>query len=803
MIKERMTNIKERYRKYSPKAVRAIQLTMFAILLVFTVCIWILAPKNAYFGNAEKELIWYGDGWSYVNQEGEPVPVYHHYLKLQKEGESVAITKVLDDEVLQDKYLCFRVKAEEVKLYVNDCVWYDKALAERVKPQATHVKRFYQLSTEGMHAGDKVTIEFIGQERGNLVVQYFSLGNRYSIESYVLSKCAPILTVCGICLLLVLLTILVYYSAVLLGNIEGYKALWWLVGFLMWALIYLLMDCGCMELWVRKSLLLYWLSAAAMLLMPIPLIMYIKRTFYPDSLFYDLLLLANQLLVIGTVLDYVVIHLDLLEANIYVLGILLLAVLRAIIGFVLDKKKPAKEVITGSIAIMVGIVVSMLAYVGGDLIVASYLFGTSLFFYSLCMLVFTVASRTKVRREKEAEYVRLLAGEKEAAVLANEQKTRFLSHMSHEIRTPLNAVLGMNELIMRETTEENVRKYSHNIQNAGKTLLGLINDVLDFSKIDTGKMEIVEIQYSLSSLINDVVCMVRERVQNKGLELRLDISSRMPDSLLGDEIRVKQIMINLLTNAAKYTEKGWVQIRMYHLMQDEETVNLNIEIADSGIGIKEEEMPRLFRDFERLDQLKNRTIEGTGLGLNITAGLIKMMGGEIQVESRYGMGSAFFVTLPQKVVNKEPIGDYNARMKQLESQPSDIKNDVMYFGGKRALVIDDNEMNLEVIASILEMMELNVWRASGGAEALEIMENELFDIIITDDMMPGMTGTELMIMVKGNHDMANSTVPMVVLTANAVSGVAEEYVKRGFQDYLTKPIDIEQLQAVLKKYLIK
>jgi len=448
-------------------------------------------------------------------------------------------------------------------------------------------------------------------------------------------------------------------------------------------------------------------------------------------------------------------------------------------------------------------VVSMLAYVGGDLIVASYLFGTSLFFYSLCMLVFTVASRTKVRREKEAEYVRLLAGEKEAAVLANEQKTRFLSHMSHEIRTPLNAVLGMNELIMRETTEENVRKYSHNIQNAGKTLLGLINDVLDFSKIDTGKMEIVEIQYSLSSLINDVVCMVRERVQNKGLELRLDISSRMPDSLLGDEIRVKQIMINLLTNAAKYTEKGWVQIRMYHLMQDEETVNLNIEIADSGIGIKEEEMPRLFRDFERLDQLKNRTIEGTGLGLNITAGLIKMMGGEIQVESRYGMGSAFFVTLPQKVVNKEPIGDYNARMKQLESQPSDIKNDVMYFGGKRALVIDDNEMNLEVIASILEMMELNVWRASGGAEALEIMENELFDIIITDDMMPGMTGTELMIMVKGNHDMANSTVPMVVLTANAVSGVAEEYVKRGFQDYLTKPIDIEQLQAVLKKYLIK
>ncbi len=801
MLKEQITNIKQRYQKYSPKVMRVIQMMVLGILLVLTVWIWLEAPKNLYFGNSPKETIWYGDGWSYVNQEGEPVTVYHHYLKLQKEGRSVAITKILDDVVLQDKYLCFRVKAEEIRLYVNDCLWMDKTFPDKTRPYASKVKMFHQLPTRGMHAGDKITIEFIGPETGNFIVQYFSLGNRYSIESYVLTKCAPILLVCGVSLLLVLLTILIYYSAVLLGNIEGYKSLWWLVGFLVWAIIYLLMDCGCMELWIRKSVLVYWMNVSAMLLMPIPLIMYIKRTFYPMSLYYDFLLVSNQILIVGSIAEYILNAFDLLSVNIYIYVLLLLAVVRAIFGFVVEKKRPAKEVFTGSIAIFIGIVVIIGAYRRGDLIVASYLFGTSLCFYSLCMLVFTVASRTKVRREKEAEYVRLLARDKEQAELANEQKTRFLSHMSHEIRTPLNAVLGMNELIMRETTEENVRKYSHNIQSAGKTLLGLINDVLDFSKIDTGKMEIVETQYFLSSLVNDVVCMVRERVHNKGLELRIDISSNIPDNLQGDEIRVKQIMINLLTNAVKYTEKGWVQISVHHEMQDEETVGLIIEIADSGIGIKEEEMPRLFRDFERLDQLKNRTIEGTGLGLNITLGLVRMMGGEIRVESEYGKGSVFYVTIPQKVVSKDTIGDYNARMKKLESQPSDVKNDVMHFDGKRALVIDDNEMNLEVIASILEMMELNVWRASSGTEALEIMERELFDIIITDDMMPGMTGTELMIMVKGNHDMANFTVPMVVLTANAVSGVAEEYVKRGFQDYLTKPIDVEQLQAVLKKYL--
>lgn len=800
MFKEQWTKVKEVYHEKTYMIQRIMQLLALSALLVLTVWVTIEAPRSVYFGDADKEVVWYGDGWSYVDQEGEPAQVYNHYLKLQKNTRSVTIAKTLDAEVLQDKYLCFRVKAEEIRLYVNDCLWVDKTFVEHERVYGSNLKKFYQIPTNGMHAGDEIKLEFIGPHTGNYIVQYISLGNRYSVEAYVLSKCAPILFVGGICLFLVLITILVYYSAVLLGSIEGYKSLWWLIGFVMLALLYLLMDCGCMELWVRKAVLVYWLNAVTMLSMPTPLIMYIKRTFYQKSVFYDILFMANQLLIVGCVIEFVNRAFDLHSAVLYVYYILLLAVARAILGFFIEKRRAGKEVLIGSIAIFIGIAVDIMAYLHGDLIVASYLFGASLFFYSLCMLVFTVGSRSKVRKAKEAEYVQLLARDKEAAEFASKQKTRFLSHMSHEIRTPLNAVLGMNELIMRETKEENIKNYSYKIQNAGKTLLGLINDILDFSKIDTGKMEISEAEYSMSSLINDVVMMIRERVQNKGLELKLDISNSIPDKLVGDEIRVKQIMINLLTNAVKYTDHGWVKLKIQHEIHEDDIAYIGISVSDSGIGIKEEEMSKLFQDFERLDQLKNRTIEGTGLGLNITSGLVKMMGGEIWVESEYGKGSTFYAIIPQKIISMQPIGDFGSRVRQLEKHSNDVK-DVCDFSGKRTLVIDDNEMNLEVIASILEMMNFEVLRADSGEEAYEIIQKELFDIIITDDMMPGMTGTQLMLKVKSEPELLNANVPMVVLTANAVSGMAEEYISKGFQDYLTKPIDIEQLQIVLRKYL--
>lgn len=785
------------------------------ILLIFTILIWNEAPKNAYFENADKETIWYGDNWSYVNQEGEPIEVNEHYLKLKKTGEAVVITKVLDDSVLDDKYLCFRVRAKEINIYLNDELWQQKEFSDRRRPYASSVFVFYQIPVKGLKPGDKIMMEFIHDDTGNYVVQYLSLGNRYSIVSYVISKCGISMAIVGFSLLLVLMTILIYYSAVMLGRIEGYKSLWWLISFLLIGLIYSLTDCGILDLWVRKSVLVYWMNTMSFMLMPIPLLVYIKRSFFPNSKRYDVLIAINHILLIGCVIEYVIRAFDLMKSSVYVYVIILAAIITGLMGLFAEKKKPAKEVLVGSVVIGIATLVGLVAYLGGDSMGVSKLFGAALFIFSLCMLVSTVSSRAKISKEKDEAMMKILAKEKEAAESANEQKTRFLSHMSHEIRTPLNAVLGMNELILRETKDENVRKYSYNIQSAGKTLLGLINDVLDFSKIDTGKMEIVEAEYSVSSMIHDVVSMMRDRIQDKGLEFRIDVNSEIPDCLFGDEIRIKQVLINLLTNAAKYTEKGWVQIKIWHVVEMDsekkdtedgnakDEIRLCMQIADSGIGIKEEELPKLFRDFERLDQLKNRSIEGSGLGLNITAGLVRIMNGNISVESEYGKGSLFHVHIPQKVIRSTPIGDYNSRIRQAEPQLDGGDLEIITFPGKKVLTVDDNEMNLEVISAILEMMELDVHRASSGGEALGMMEAEKYDIIITDDMMPGMSGTELMQIVKGRPDCINAKTPMVVLTANAILGVIDEYISKGFQGYLSKPIDIEQLQKILRKYVGK
>ena len=789
-------------------------MTQVMIVGFFTIWIWRDAPTNAYFENVDRETIWYGDGWSYVDREDKPIAVDDHYLKLQKNGESVAITKTLDDRVLDDKYLCFRVRAEEINIYINDKLWKQKVFSDKRRDYASSVYIFYQIPVKGLQPGDKITMEFIHDDTGNYAVQYLSLGNRYSIESYVISKCGIVVAIVIFTLLLVLMTILVYYSAVMLGKIEGYKSLWWLIGFLLIGLIYLITDCGILDLWVHESMLIYWMNTMSFMLMPIPLLIYIKRTFFLNTKRYDVLIALNHILLIGCIIEYVFHAFDLMKSSAFVYVIILVGVIMGLVGLLAGKKRPDKEVLAGSLVIGIATLIGLVAYLRGDSAGIAKLFGSALFLFGFCMLVFTVRSRAKISKEKNEAMMRILAREKEAAEMANAQKTRFLSHMSHEIRTPLNAVLGMNELIMRETKDENVRKYSLNIQNAGKTLLGLINDVLDFSKIDTGKMEIVEMEYSLSSMIHDVVSMMRDRIQNKGLELRLDINSELPDWLFGDEIRIKQILINLLTNATKYTENGWVQIKIWHEIEmDSETSDLNeenagkeirliMQVADSGIGIKEEELPKLFRDFERLDQLKNRSIEGTGLGLNITAGLVKIMNGNISVESEYGKGSVFQVSIQQKVVRSTPIGDYNARIQQVSHLDSEEMT-IMRFTGKKVLTVDDNEMNLEVISSILEMMDLQVCRASSGTEALRIMEAEKYDIIITDDMMPGMSGTELMQLVKERTDCINSQTPMVVLTANAVSGVIDEYIARGFQGYLSKPIDIDQLQKVLKKFLGK
>ena len=386
------------------------------------------------------------------------------------------------------------------------------------------------------------------------------------------------------------------------------------------------------------------------------------------------------------------------------------------------------------------------------------------------------------------------------AILAGKARSQFLAQMSHEIRTPMNAVLGMNELILRESTNKDILEYAENIQSAGRTLLSLINSILDFSKIESGQMKIVPVRYETAILINDLVTMASERASRKGLDLMADIDKNLPRTLFGDDLRIKQVITNLLTNAIKYTPQGTVTFSVKIISMDAENIETLIKIQDTGIGIKAEDLSKLSISFTRLDEEKNRNIEGTGLGIAIVQKLLAMMNSKLEVESVYGEGSTFSFKLTQKIIDGTPLEDY--RRYNFEKLENDRKNKI-YFNaaGAKILVVDDNAMNLKVIRGILKYNEIVPDLADSGQECLKLVAKNHYDIIFLDHMMPEMDGIETLKKIKAEH-LADGTV-IVALTANAISGAREFYLKHGFKDYLSKPVNPADLDSMLKKYLEK
>ena len=385
-----------------------------------------------------------------------------------------------------------------------------------------------------------------------------------------------------------------------------------------------------------------------------------------------------------------------------------------------------------------------------------------------------------------------------AAIAAGKAKSQFLAQMSHEIRTPINAVLGMNEMILRESSDESILDYAGNIQAAGKTLLSIINSILDFSKIEDGKMEIIPVRYDIASLINNLVNSIAERARNKSLDFIVDVDEKLPSVLLGDDVRITQVIMNLLTNAVKYTETGSVTLSIKEGERNADFVCIDVQVKDTGIGIKEEDMSKLFESFERLEEKRNRNIEGTGLGMSIVTKLLAMMGSQLHVESVYGKGSTFSFSLKQSIVDAQPIGDY---AKRLEKSKRQSENTVHIYAPKaKVLVVDDNEMNRKVAKNLMKLNGIVPDQASSGMEAIEMIRSNTYDIVFLDHMMPKMDGIETLAKIKEEH-LATAGMTMIALTANAVVGAKEAYLKAGFDDYLPKPIEVEKLEEKLEKYL--
>lgn len=387
---------------------------------------------------------------------------------------------------------------------------------------------------------------------------------------------------------------------------------------------------------------------------------------------------------------------------------------------------------------------------------------------------------------------------KHEALAANEAKGKFLARMSHEIRTPISVVLGMDEMILRESKEPNVREYAMDIRTAGQSLLSLINDILDFSKIDSGKMEIVPVVYEISSMIHDLVNMTLQRAKSKGLQLVVEIDHEIPTRLYGDDVRIRQVLTNILTNAVKYTEKGTVWLRVRSRVRGE-TVVLFFEVEDTGIGIKAEDLPKISAEFERIEVERNRHIEGTGLGMSITVQLLALMDSKLQIESEYGKGSKFYFELEQKIVDSTPIGDFESKVRQMAENFSYESS--FLAPDAKLLVVDDNAVNRRVLRNLLKETQIQVSEAGGGAECLRLVQGNHYDLIFLDHMMPEMDGVETLHRMRALSEFPCKDTPVVVLTANAVTGAKEEYLKEGFDDFLSKPIVPDKLESMIRKML--
>ena len=400
----------------------------------------------------------------------------------------------------------------------------------------------------------------------------------------------------------------------------------------------------------------------------------------------------------------------------------------------------------------------------------------------------------------DAVLVELLKKESKRADDANRAKTDFLANMSHEIRTPINSMVGMTEMILREKDTDKIKEYAGDVQSATKSLLNIINDILDITKIEAGKLIIMPVEYSFSGMMNEIISMMEFRVKDRELAFRVDIDQRIPDKLFGDDLHIRQVLVNLLGNAFKYTAEGSVTLSVKLISESEnKKAILRFSVKDTGQGIKQEDMDKIMIPYERFDVTKNRNIEGSGLGLPITFKLLAGMGSKMQVESEYGKGSEFSFVLEQEVVDYTPISEIEMNDNQEKEHvyaPAFVAPDAC------VLVVDDNKMNRKVFKALLSKTKIQIDEASGGKECIEMVQKKAYDIIFMDHMMPEMDGLETYNILKEMQDYPSKKAPVVIVTANAVIGAKDRYiVKEGFRAYLSKPLDYVQLEKVIKRLL--
>ncbi len=741
-------------------------------------------PGEANTGNFDSSP--FNEGWL-MEINGKSGPVTLPVEVDCEPGTGIVIRNTLPDNISDGMTLMFRTSIEDIYVYIDGKLRETYA-SSGFKRMPEHLPSAYVVTEIGSRdSGRELKVHITVKNKGVINEIRLSNGNNawFKIirENIVITVIASIIAILG---LVTVLIYLLFYKRISVGRSVFY------LGLLMTDMgIWSLSESRLRQIIFKRPSLSTYFAYLSMELAGVLVCMFLnevqakknnKRYVLLESLMSLQIVLNIALALTGIAELYSTI---IFSHGWFSVGIVL--IIYNIVTDIVKKQTGDYIYVLAGIAVFVLFAILELAnfYINPFRSFGAYICTGLLF-----LLVFTLI--------QETDRIYKLRLEKRLSDAANKAKSDFLANMSHEIRTPINAVLGMNELILRESRDPEIMEYAENIANAGSALMDIINDILDLEKIESRKLTIINTDYDPAYVINDACTMIEKRAAEKGLSLKVHVDRDLPVRLKGDDIRLRQILVNLLTNAVKYTDKGRIILTVNVVFSDEHKAELNISVKDTGIGIKDEDRDKLFQSFTRLDDRKNRNIEGTGLGLSIVSRLLEMMGSGLKFESVYGVGSDFYFDLTQETVDASPIGDYEKHIAKRRFEKQQDK--YIYAPGARILVIDDRPVNLAVIRGFLKKSGIVIDEACSGEEGIKLIRENHYDMVFFDHMMPGLDGIETYKKCLG-EGILNTEFPAVMMTANAIAGAGNEYLAAGFSDYLYKPVSSDELTRVIAKYL--